>query len=83
MSKIKKIILKILNGKCDSNIKFVDLCKVLDYYDFEKRINGSHHIYFKKGIEEIVNIQPRRDLSKNYQVKQVRDIIIKYKIYGE
>lgn len=70
----------ILNGSQDKNIKFNDLCHVLDKLKFNKRIKGDHHIYYKADIEEIINIQPDGNLSKPYQVKQVRNIILKYKL---
>jgi len=48
------------------------------------RIKGDHHIFYKEGIEEIVNLQPLKDgKAKAYQVKQVRGVILKYKLYGE
>ena len=31
-------------------------------------------------IEEIINLQPKRSKAKPYQVKQVRNIILKYKL---
>ena len=50
---------------------------------FDERIRGSHHIYSKEGVEEIVNLQPLGSRAKAYQVKQVRGIILKYKLGGE
>jgi hypothetical protein len=50
---------------------------------FEKRIKGSHHVFSKDGIEEIINIQPSGSKAKPYQVKQVRAIVVKYKLSGE
>jgi hypothetical protein len=45
------------------------------------RIKGSHHIFSKIGITEIINIQPNENnKGKNYQVKQIRNIILKYKL---
>ena len=80
MSKIHKLILTILLGRSDKNIDFADLQKVLDHVGFLYRIKGSHHIYFKEGIEEIINIQPIGSKAKPYQVKQVRELLIKYKL---
>ena len=52
--------------------------------DFEPRVKGSHHIFFKEGIEEIVNLQPLSGgKAKPYQVKQVRNLILKHKLGGE
>jgi hypothetical protein len=47
---------------------------------FDERIRGSHHIFSREGVEEILNLQPKRGLGKAYQVKQVRNVILKYKL---
>jgi len=47
---------------------------------FIERIKGDHHIFTREDIEEILNIQPKDGKGKPYQVKQVRDIILKYQI---
>ncbi len=82
MSKYNKIIVRILLGTSDRNIVFDDLKNLLLYLHFELRIKGSHHIFSKEGIEEIINLQPNGNNAKSYQVKQVRNIIIKYKLGG-
>ena len=81
MKKATKIILKILSGRNDSSIEFSDLIYILSHLNFDERIKGSHHIYTKIGVNEIVNLQPaENNKSKPYQVKQVRNILIKYKL---
>ncbi len=80
MSKFGKIIFLILSGKSDANIDFTDLCRLLDRLGFDERIKSSHHIFTKDGVEEIINIQPIGSKAKAYQVKQVRNLILKYKI---
>lgn len=82
MAKYDKILLKVLQGTSDKNISFNDLCYLLEYLRFQNRIKGSHRIYFKEGIEEILNLQPKDSKAKPYQVKQVRDIILKYRLGG-
>ena len=42
----------------------------------------SHHIFRKAGVEEKVNLQKDGSNAKPYQVKQVRNIILKYKLRG-
>ncbi|MBA7570184.1 hypothetical protein ES708_11932 [subsurface metagenome] len=37
----------------------------------------------KEDIEEIINIQSKKGLAKPYQVKQVRNIIVKYKLTND
>lgn len=82
MGKIEKLFLMILSGTSDTNISFADLRKALDIMGFQERIKGDHFIYTKDGVEEIINIQPKGNKAKAYQVKQVRNIIIKYKLGG-
>ncbi len=42
------------------------------------RIRGSHHIFRKQGVEEKVNLQRDNNKAKPYQVKQVRNVILRY-----
>ncbi len=80
----KKVLDKILSGLADKNIRFQDMRKLLNDLGFSERIKGDHHIFYKDGIEEIINLQPLRDgKAKAYQIKQVRRIILKYKLHGE
>ncbi len=80
MSKLNKIETQILSGKTDANTDFNDLRKLLVNYGFDERIKGSHHIFTKSDVEEIINIQPIGSKAKVYQVKQVRNLILKYKL---
>ena len=80
MSKFEKLVQKILSGGSDTNIGFEDLRTLLLSLEFSERIKGSHPIYFKTGIAEIVNLQPNGSKAKAYQVKQVREMLIKYKL---
>lgn len=72
-----------MRGGSDQNIAFDDLTALLVSLGFQKRIKGSHHVFSKDGVEEIINIQPSGDKAKPYQVKQVRVVIVKYKLSGE
>ena len=82
MPSIDRLIQDILSGIKDSNIRFNTLVRVLKHFGFSLRINGDHHIFFREGIEEIINIQPLGSKAKKYQVKQVRNILHKYKMYS-
>ena len=73
---------RILRGTSDANISFARVCKLLRRLGFEERIHGSHHIFTKEGIEEIINLQPKGAKTKPYQVRQVRNLILKYKLGG-
>ena len=53
---------------------------LLKQIGFEQRTKGSHHLFRKTGISEKINIQKDGQHAKPYQIKQVRNIILKYKL---
>ncbi|MGN0495825.1 MAG: type II toxin-antitoxin system HicA family toxin [Lachnospiraceae bacterium] len=78
MATLEKLMYSIMSGTQDKNIKFTDLQKILNMLGFQSRIKGDHFIYWKDEVDEIINIQPDGNKAKPYQVKQVRNIILKY-----
>ena len=78
MGKYEKLLQRILIGTSDNNIKFSELCQLLKKLGFDERIRGDHYIFNKDNVEEIINIQPKGSKAKGYQVKQVRNLIVKY-----
>jgi hypothetical protein len=80
MGKYAKILNSILRGTSDANISFSDLRRLLVKLNFIERVRGDHHIFAKDGIDEILNLQPKGAKAKPYQVKQVRDLILKYRL---
>ncbi len=80
MSKYEKLYQHILMRQSDANVPFEGLCELLQRLGFEKRVRGDHHIFSSTGVEEIINLQPRNDKAKPYQVKQVRNIILRYEL---
>ena len=83
MGKHEKLIFQILRGMGDANIAFTDLVNLLKHFGFDMRTQGSHHIFRKAGITEKVNLQKEGNKAKPYQVRQVRHIILKYKLGGK
>jgi hypothetical protein len=83
MNQSDRLLLRILGGTWDANIPFEGLCQLLRRLGFDARIRGSHHIFTKEGIEEILNLQPKGRHAKPYQVKQVRQVILKYRLRGQ
>lgn len=80
----KNILDKVLSGLADNNIRFNDLKKMVKDFGFDCRIKGDHHIFTKEEIAEIINLQPLKDgKTKAYQVKQIRKLILKYKLHKE
>ncbi len=80
MGKYERLRQKILSGTSDANVNFSELCQLLIRLRFSERVRGDHHIFTKDGIEEIINIQPKGAMAKPYQVKQIRNVIVKYRL---
>lgn len=80
MSKLEKILAGLLRGTADHNLAFADLRYVLDQLDFEERVKGDHFIFTRPDVAEIINLQPIGNKAKAYQVKQVRNLVLKYKL---
>jgi hypothetical protein len=78
-----KTLGRILRGTSDANIRFNDLCQLLKRLGFEERVRGDHHIFTRDDVEEILNLQPRDSRAKAYQVRQVRDLIVRYRLAEE
>jgi hypothetical protein len=78
-----RLIDQVLSGASDANIRFTDLCALLEGLGFEYRIRGSHHIYWRTGVTEILNLQEKAGKAKPYQVRQVRSILVRYKLVSE
>ena len=80
----KRILEKVLSGLSDRNIRFDELRNLVLSLGFDERVKGDHHIFTQAGVAEILNLQPLRDgMAKAYQVKQVRSIILRYKLGKE
>ena len=83
MARYDELFSRVLRGASDANIPFNQLRNLLRRLGFEERIRGDHHIFTKNGVEEIINLQPKGNKAKPYQVKQVRGVIVKYRLSGE
>lgn len=83
MDRHERLRQTILGGRSDANIRFADLRALLIHLGFDERVRGSHHLFDKEGIVELINIQSRGGQAKPYQVRQVRNIILKYKLGGQ
>jgi hypothetical protein len=68
----QQLLHRVLSGTADANIRFDQLRSLLTALGFAERVKGSHHIFTKPEVEEILNLQPRGSMARPYQVKQVR-----------
>ena len=76
----KKEIYKELKRN-PKNVRFEIVCKAAEIFGFRFRGGkGSHKIYIKKGVREMLNFQNIKCMAKPYQVKQLLKVIEKYKL---
>ena len=80
MGNVEKILEKLLRGESDANLRFDELCHLLQARGFRMRVSGSHHIFTRPGVIERINIQREGAKAKPYQVRQVRKILATYKL---
>lgn len=83
MGPSEKVLARILRGASDANIPFDDLRQLLRHLCFDERTRGSHHVFRKSGVEELINLQREGGKAKAYQVRQVRAVLLKYRLTGE
>jgi hypothetical protein len=78
-----KVLERVLSRTSDANIRFDDPSLLFRNLGFEMRVRGSHHIFRKAGVEEKINLQREGSEAKPYQVRQVRAVILKYRLGGQ
>ncbi len=52
----RRLLRRLLAGRSDANIRFGDLCNLLKSLGFEERTRGSHFVYVKEGVEDMINL---------------------------
>jgi predicted RNA binding protein YcfA (HicA-like mRNA interferase family) len=78
MATKRKLFLKALNNPL--GLRFGDFTRLVEAFGFRLlRINGSHHVFARAGIQEIVNAQPTKDgKAEEYQVRQFLRLVERY-----
>jgi len=79
----RRLLETVLRATSDANIPFDSLCSLLQELGFSVRVKGSHHIFTRDGVVEILNLQPKGAKAKPYQVRQVRNVILRYHLGGD
>lgn len=81
MTHRSRVLTRVLSGAADQSIRFDELRRLLIQLGFVERVRGSHHIFTRDGVDEILNLQPREGgRAKPYQVRQVREVVVRYRL---
>ena len=68
--KRRKLLPKIIDGS--KNIRFSEMVNLVEGFGFElSRTDGSHHIFFRPDMPELVNLQNVKGQAKPYQIRLV------------
>lgn len=79
MTQRQKLFEKARNNP--AGVRFQELCHLAEHMGFHKRGGkGSHVVYEKDGVEEILTFQDRKGMAKPYQVKQMLAVIEKCRL---
>lgn len=77
--KKQKVLQKILNNP--NNVRFLEVKSIVEAFSFKlSRISGSHHIFTRPDVSEIVNLQNVNGQAKSYQVKQFLSLVERYNL---
>ncbi len=82
MTRPRLLLERIARGESDASIPFDDLRNLLRRLGFEERSKGSHFIFRRADVDERVNLQSDGKHAKVYQVRQVRAVILRYRLGG-
>ncbi len=73
----RKTLQKLLSGS--KNIRFEDMVRLVEAYGFRlDRISGSHHIFTRPDVPELVNLQSLHGQAKPYQINQFLKLVERY-----
>lgn len=62
-------------------IRFTRVCQIAEAFGFQTRKGaGSHRVYYRDGVREILNFQDQSGWAKAYQVRQFIKVIEKYNL---
>lgn len=79
---MQRIIQRVLSGSSDRNLRFDDVRQLRVDFGFSEPVRGDHHIFSRSAIVEIINLQPQSGgMAKPYQVRQVRELILRYHLH--
>jgi predicted RNA binding protein YcfA (HicA-like mRNA interferase family) len=75
--KPRKLLEKILGGSL--NVSFTDMRRLVEAFGFRlARVSGSHHIFSRADVPELVNLQNDRGKAKPYQIRQFLKLVEEY-----
>jgi hypothetical protein len=77
----RRKLLKRLAQGAFRNVAFGDMRDLVQGFGFTlRRVNGSHHIFGRQDIPELVNLQEVQGEAKPYQIRQFLRLVERYNL---
>ena len=77
--KRRKLLQKTIDGS--KNIRFTEMVNLVEGFGFKlTRTDGSHHIFSRPDIPELVNLQDVKGQAKPYQIRQFLKLVEKHNL---
>jgi predicted RNA binding protein YcfA (HicA-like mRNA interferase family) len=73
-----KLLKRLARGDL-ANVSFRDMRALVEAFGFQSvRVSGSHHIFARPDVPELINLQAVRGQAKPYQVRQFLKLVERY-----
>lgn len=73
-----RLLERILRGDV-ANVEYIDLVKLVVALGFQEvGGRGSHRVFSRPGVIELVNLQEEKGQAKRYQVRQIVTLVRRY-----
>ena len=77
--KRRKLLKKVIGSS--KNIRFAEMVNLVEGFGFKlSRTDGSHHIFTRPDIPELVNLQDVKGQAKPYQIRQFLKLVEKHNL---
>ena len=77
----RKKMLRRLSSGALQNVAFGDMITLVEGFGFGLlRVSGSHHIFGRPDVSELVNLQDVKGQAKAYQIRQFLRLVEKYNL---
>ena len=74
----RRLLMRLARGEV-RNVRFADLCRLVESLGFElRRVSGSHHVFAHPDVPELINLQEAGGQAKPYQLRQLLKLVERY-----
>jgi predicted RNA binding protein YcfA (HicA-like mRNA interferase family) len=75
----RRLLKRILSGS--KNVRIADMASLVEGFGFHlSRTDGSHHIFTRADIPELVNLQSVNGQAKPYQIRQFLKLVERHSL---